>query len=65
MKKTNKKLNTETRIESIHGQPVDAFDIVNKYGTYNIQPTADSENEFPQIAQKDTKINNPNSRQPK
>ena len=33
------------------GQPVTAFDLVNKYGTYNIQPTADSENEFPEIAQ--------------
>lgn len=29
-----------------------AFDMVNKYGTYNIQPTADTENEFPAIAQK-------------
>lgn len=33
------------------GQPVTALDMVNKYGTYNIQPTAESENEFPEIAQ--------------
>ena len=25
--------------------------ILNKYGTYNIQPTADTENEFPHISQ--------------
>ena len=31
--------------------PVDStFDIVNRYGTYNIQPTADTENLFPLIA---------------
>ena len=33
------------------GQPEDCFDMVNKYGTYNIQPTADTGNEFPAIAQ--------------
>lgn len=30
---------------------IDAFDMVNRYGTYNIQPTADTENEFPAIKQ--------------
>ena len=31
--------------------PVDStFDIVNRYGTYNIQPTADSDHIFPMIA---------------
>ena len=33
------------------GQPDDCADLVNKYGTYNIQPTADTENVFPMIAQ--------------
>lgn len=33
------------------GQPDDCLDVVNKYGTYNIQPTADTENTFPTIAQ--------------
>ncbi len=28
-----------------------AFDMVNKYGTYNIQPTNDTDNTFPAIAQ--------------
>ncbi len=33
------------------GQPDSAFDLVNKYGTYNIQPTNEQENPFPAIAQ--------------
>ena len=32
------------------GQPDDCHDLINKYGTYNIQPTADTENVFPLIA---------------
>lgn len=32
------------------GQPESCADLVNKYGTYNIQPTADTENTFPLIA---------------
>ena len=27
------------------------FDLVNEYGTYEIQPTADTENQYPAIAQ--------------
>ena len=34
----------------VFGQPEDCSDLVNKYGTYNIQPTADAENTFPLIA---------------
>ena len=30
--------------------PRSSFDLVNMYGTYNIQPTADTENVFPLIA---------------
>lgn len=33
------------------GDVTDAEDAVNKYGTYNIQPTADTKNLFPQISQ--------------
>ena len=33
------------------GQPEDAFELINKYGTYNIQPTNEQENAFPMIAQ--------------
>lgn len=32
------------------GVPESCFDLVNMYGTYNIQPTADTENVFPLIA---------------
>ncbi len=31
--------------------PETCEDLVNTYGTYNIQPTADNENDFPMIAQ--------------
>ena len=31
------------------GQPDDCFDMVNQYGTYNIQPTSDTEHLFPLI----------------
>ena len=33
------------------GEPEDSFDMVNKYGTYNIQPTSQTGNSFPHIAQ--------------
>ena len=31
--------------------PDSSFDLINKYGTYEIQPTADTDNPFPHIAQ--------------
>ncbi len=37
----------------VHHFPGDAdscFDLINQYGTYNIQPTADSDHMFPMIA---------------
>ena len=36
---------------NISGQPQTVFDMLNKYGTYNIQLTSDNENEYPKIAQ--------------
>ena len=33
------------------GQPEDCFDMVNQYGTYNIQKTADTDSVYPAIAQ--------------
>ena len=33
------------------GAPEDCFDLVNQYGTYEIQRTADTDNFFPAIAQ--------------
>ena len=38
-------------VQSCQGQPSDSFELINKYGTYNIQPTNDSDNEYPAIAQ--------------
>ena len=32
------------------GIPASSFDIINMYGTYEVQRTADTENEFPRIA---------------
>ena len=36
---------------SVGDAPDDSFQLVNKYGTYEIQPTAETENSFPTIAQ--------------
>lgn len=33
------------------GRPEDDFSLLNAYGTYNIQPTADTDNLYPAIAQ--------------
>lgn len=41
---------TETEKQIIYGQPETAQEMVHKYGTYEIQPTQDSDNKFPQIA---------------
>ncbi|MBQ3816753.1 MAG: hypothetical protein II802_00590 [Clostridia bacterium] len=32
-------------------QPESSFQLINKYGTYEIQPTADTDNQYPAIAQ--------------
>ena len=37
-------------VTAVPGNPETAFEQTNKYGTYNIQPTADKENPFPAIA---------------
>lgn len=63
MNKNNKKKNLkeqgvdEYQVEMtpstafIGDAPDDSFQIINKYGTYEIQPTADTDNKFPTIAQ--------------
>ena len=35
--------------EPIHGEPVDSWDQINKYGTYECQDTTDTDNVFPLI----------------
>ena len=37
-------------VHHFNGVPESCFDVVNMYGTYNIQPTSDTENRFPLIA---------------
>ena len=37
--------------EPFGGMPETAFEMVNRYGTYEIQATADTENMYPAIAQ--------------
>ena len=41
----------EERITYIPDSPETPSEMVNKYGTYEIQPTAETDNEFPTIAQ--------------
>lgn len=50
-KKNRRRVDLELAADAIHGNPETAFEMVNKYGTYEIQPTADTENPFPTIAQ--------------
>ena len=41
----------EERITYIPDNPETPSEMVNKYGTYEIQPTSETDNEFPTIAQ--------------
>ncbi len=45
-----KKIDPTPSSTPVPGQPDTALEQVNKFGTYNIQPTADTENLFPAIA---------------
>ena len=38
-------------VSAVQGQPETVSELINKYGTYEIQPTNDSDNEFPKIQQ--------------
>lgn len=54
MKKNNKKTNSaeiSVTAPNAYAETENAFELINKYGTYNIQPTADTENKYPAIAQ--------------
>ncbi len=35
--------------EAVFGEPVDVVDQINKYGTYEVQDTTDTDNVFPLI----------------
>ncbi len=55
--------------EPFGGMPETAFEMVNRYGTYEIQATSDTENMYPAIAQGfnkeiiETDRDNPTNRQ--
>ncbi len=49
--KNDKKILKEIAATQVVGQPQNAIELINKYGTYEIQPTCDSDNDFPKIAQ--------------
>ena len=52
MKKKEKFVYDETpMLHHFPGNAEDCFDMVNQYGTYEIQRTADTQNFFPAIAQ--------------
>lgn len=46
---SHKRLDESTA--NIQGNPKSAYGMLNKYGTYEIQPTADTDNAFPAISQ--------------
>ncbi len=41
----------EVAANPVYDQPLDSMEMINKYGTYEIQPTNDSGQDFPKIAQ--------------
>ena len=54
MKKDKKKIDLyekENSTLNVEALPNSAFDMVNRYGTYEIQATADTHNQYPAIAQ--------------
>ena len=50
-KDKNKNVDIEISANAVVGQPENVFELINKYGTYEIQPTDDSDNKFPTISQ--------------
>ena len=46
---SKKKKHSETDEQIVYGQPETTEELLHKYGTYEIQPTLDSDNEFPKI----------------
>lgn len=49
--KQKKDVDFEISSNAVVGQPEDVFELINKYGTYEIQPTNDSDHKFPTISQ--------------
>ncbi len=51
---SHKRLDESTA--NIQGNPKSTYGMLNKYGTYEIQPTADTDNAFPAISQGLSKV---------
>ncbi|MCR4925995.1 MAG: hypothetical protein K5917_06880 [Clostridiales bacterium] len=53
MKNKNSKKNFSSTPSMVNnsGNPQNSSEMLNKYGTYEIQPTSDTENAFPKISQ--------------
>lgn len=45
------KINLTPSADDYGEPPLDCDDMINRYGTYNIQSTANTDNAFPKIAQ--------------
>lgn len=50
-KKENKTFSSTPCVEYNQGNPETTYELINKYGTYEIQPTGDTPNPFPKISQ--------------
>ena len=55
MKQKKNEFNEELSVDNFTRTPETAYEMLNSYGTYNIQPTAVNENDFPAIAQGENK----------
>ena len=55
MKNNKNEFNTELSAKNFTRNPETVDEMLNSYGTYNIQPTAINENDFPAIAQGENK----------
>ena len=42
----------EIPVHPVSGEPVDVWDQINKYGTYEVQDTTDTDNVFPTMGPK-------------
>ncbi len=55
MKTDKNEFDEELSVVNFTRTPETAYEMINSYGTYNIQPTSVNENDFPAIAQGETK----------
>ena len=50
-KEKNSNVPSQIPANNVASQPETVYELINKYGTYEIQPICDSDNDFPKIAQ--------------